>query len=212
MKAILVPVKLFAKSKMRLAPVYSADARTAFAEALCVDFFRMLAEVKMAARIFVASQEPSALERAQANGWEIIPETEQVSESQSVDAASRICAGRGVGALLRLPIDIPMATAEDIDAILAEIEEAPSAVLVPSRDGTGTNALLRSAPCLFPSHFGPNSFALHLEEARRAGARVKVLHNPRIALDIDEAEDLRALGPDARPGTLLAAWLKTYAN
>lgn len=207
MKAILIPVKTFRDSKTRLAPHFSADARAALADALCEDFFRVVAQVADSTRVFVASREPAALERARANGWETIVEPEQISESRSVDAASLWCEATGVRALLRLPMDLPLVTPEDIDAILAAADEAPSTILVPSRDGTGTNALLRSAPTLYPSHFGPNSFARHRQEAEHCGARVKVLRNPRIALDIDELDDLRAVAGQARPDSAFARWL-----
>jgi len=212
MKAILIPVKRFADSKKRLATHFSQVARAALAEALCRDFFGVIAEVLLAERVYVVSQEPLALGWARERGWQTISETEQISESHSVDGASRICANEGVTALLRIPIDIPLATAGDIDAILAAAEPAPSAVIVPSRDGTGTNALLRSPPCLFPSHFGPNSFLQHLAEAERCGARVNVLHNPRIALDVDEPGDFAALGNGFRADSAIGRWFELHGS
>jgi 2-phospho-L-lactate/phosphoenolpyruvate guanylyltransferase len=77
---------------------------------------------------------------------------------------------------------------------------------VPSRDGTGTNALLRSPPDLFPSHFGPGSFAKHLQEARRRSARFRIVKNPRIAVDIDELDDLNAIAAGLKPGSATARW------
>src|SRR5208282_5943785 len=111
----------------------------------------------------------------------------------SVDAASRICSARGVTALLRLPIDIPLVRSEDIEAVLAACPALPGAVLVPSRTADGTNALLRTPPDLFPSHFGPESLRKHLDEARACGARIELLRNPQIELDVDDEDDLRAL-------------------
>jgi 2-phospho-L-lactate guanylyltransferase len=210
MKAILIPVKLFRDSKKRLGPHFSPDARSTLAAALCEDFFGTIAHVRSADRVFVVSQEPRALEWARANGWEAIVEREQISESHSVDAASRFCAEAGVRVLLRIPIDLPLARAEDIDAVFAATEDAPCVVVVPSRDGTGTNAILRSPPTLFPSHFGPNSFAAHLAEVERCRARVKILRNPRIGLDIDELEDLRALAGRAPPDSALARWVAEH--
>ena len=207
MKAILIPVKNFRDSKQRLAARFSSEERAGLAESLCEDFFRTIAQVRGATRVFVVSEEPVALAWARENGWETIAESGQISESHSVDAASHYCTRKGVGALLRLPIDIPLATPGDIESILAQTESPPSAILVPSRDGTGTNALLRSPPTLFPSHFGPNSFALHLKEAEGCGARVTSLRNPRIELDIDEWDDLRALGPRVHAESALARWL-----
>ncbi|HEY4265747.1 MAG TPA: 2-phospho-L-lactate guanylyltransferase [Micropepsaceae bacterium] len=203
-------MKSFAQSKTRLAAHFSPQARAALAAALCADFFAMIAGVARANRVFVVSREPQALERARALGWETIVETEQISESHSVDAASRICAAQGVSALLRIPMDLPLVTAADIDEILAEAANAPSCVIVPSFDGTGTNALLRSPPSLFASHFGPDSFARHLEEAERCGARVKILHNAHIARDVDEWDDLRALLGHTRASSETARWISQH--
>lgn len=210
MKALLIPVKTFRRSKQRLAPHYSEEARAALAETLCRDFFGIVRGVRKAERIFLVSAEPVALDLARANDWEPIAETGQTSESQSVDAASRICAASGVSALLRIPMDLPLARAEDIDAILDAAQPAPSCVIVPSRDGTGTNALLRSPPDRFPSHFGPESFALHLAEAKRVDTCVTVIENPRIAQDLDDVEDLRAIARQIAPDTALARWLAAY--
>jgi 2-phospho-L-lactate guanylyltransferase len=74
----------------------------------------------------------------------------------------------------------------------------PGALLVPSREGTGTNAIIRTPANLFPSRFGPNSLALHTKEAARAGVECVVVRNERIALDVDEPADLRLLIEAAR--------------
>ncbi|MGH9734100.1 MAG: 2-phospho-L-lactate guanylyltransferase [Candidatus Acidiferrales bacterium] len=189
MKAILIPVKRFCESKKRLGSHLSQSNRATLAEAMLCDFFQVVANVKEVTRIFVVSNERIALEKARAMGWTTLIEREQRSESDSVDAASRYCAARGVKALLRLPIDIPLAQAQDIDAIFAHMGTPPSAVIVPSRDGMGTNALLRQPPTAFPSRFGPNSFEKHLAEAQQRSVHVHVLRNTRIELDVDEMED-----------------------
>ena len=212
MKAILIPVKTFTDSKKRLADHYSAADRAALASALCEDFFRTIAQVKGIDRVFVVSQEPRALAWARDKGWETIVETAQISESHSVDAASHHCAGQGVQALLRLPIDIPLVLPSDIEALFANMRDAPATVIVPSRDGTGTNALLRSPPTLFRSHFGPGSFALHLDEAKRCGALLHVMRNPRIELDVDEIDDLRAAAGMVRPDSATSEWLAAHST
>ena len=206
MRAILIPVKQFAEAKKRLAPHFSSAERAALAEAMCEDFFEVVAAVHSAERVFVVSKEPRALARAQRRGWETIREYEQISESDSVDAASQYCVAQGVNALLRLPIDLPLVEPQDIEAVFEAVTPSPAAVLVPSRDGTGTNALLRTPPGLFPSRFGPNSFALHLAEAERCGAGARVLRNVRLELDIDELEDLRQLSTRLVPGSAIARW------
>ncbi|MGH9865045.1 MAG: 2-phospho-L-lactate guanylyltransferase [Candidatus Acidiferrales bacterium] len=212
MNAILIPVKEFHEAKKRLAPHFPSADRAALAQAMCEDFFQVIAATRCVERVFVVSNEPAALSRARKLGWETIPEAQQISESNSVDAASQYCAAQGVKALLRLPIDIPLAETRDIEAIFEKLDASPAVVLVPSRDGSGTNALLRMPPELFPSHFGPNSFALHLAEAERCGARTCVLRNARLELDIDELEDLRSVSMLLRPGSATAHWLAGHGQ
>jgi 2-phospho-L-lactate guanylyltransferase len=128
--------------------------------------------------------------RVEKLGWRIFWEEEQISESASVDAASKRLASEGVDAVLRLPADLPLVQPGDVESLLSLSIAAPCAVLAPSWDRKGTNALLRRPPALFPSRFGPNSFALHLEEAAATGAQIKVVENPRLALDLDDASDM----------------------
>ena len=105
------------------------------------------------------------------------------------------------------PLIFPWCNPADIEAVLETLGPAPTVILVPSSDGTGTNAILRSPPALFPSHFGPNSFVRHLAEAEACGVRAHVFRNPRLELDIDEWDDLQKLAPLVRPGSATARWL-----
>src|SRR5260370_41240074 len=137
----------------------------------------------------------------------MLREESQIWESVCVDWAWRICAERKVAGLLCLPIDLPVMRASDIDELLAVDCAAPAVVMVPSRDGTGTNAILRMPPALFPSHFGEGSFAKHRAEAERAGARVIILRNARLEMDVDDEADLRALLQHDLSGTQTGQWL-----
>jgi 2-phospho-L-lactate guanylyltransferase len=84
---------------------------------------------------------------------------------------------------------------------------------VPSRDGTGTNALLRTPPELFPSRFGAESCAKHLAEARARGAEIRVFRNARIELDIDEVEDLRYFFSTNGDGAIhTRSWLAEHSD
>jgi 2-phospho-L-lactate guanylyltransferase len=203
MKALLIPVKDLRNAKQRLAPWLTQCDRTELASAMLDDFCVAAIRARGMDRIFLVSNYEPAIERALQYGWEVIRETEQRGESASVDAASRICADKGVTSLARVPIDLPLVTPEDITSIFAVIQRSPSAVIVPSRCETGTNALLRTPPTLFPSHFGPNSFPKHLAEAKKCGAECVVLRNERLELDMDDWDDLRTLARrmDVAPAT-----------
>lgn len=207
MRALILPIKDLKHAKQRLAGVLAPEERMAFMRAMMEDTFAAVRGVRRAERVFVVTNYAPAMRAAEEAEWEILREEGQVSESASVDAASRICAARGVTALLRLPLDLPLVRAKDIDELLELDLSAPAAVLVASRDGTGTNALLRSPPSLFPSHFGEGSFARHRAEAERAGARVILRRNPRLEMDVDDGGDLRALVQHDLSGTVTGRWL-----
>ena len=212
MRAVIIPVKEFARAKQRLTDNLSAEARVALADALWQDFFEVISASACVDRVFVVSFEPCVLERARSLGWEAIPETHQISESDSVDFASRWCEERGIAALLRLPVDLPLIEPRDIEAIFEQATAAPSAVIVPSRDGQGTNALLRTPPTIFPSRFGPGSFEKHLAEAARVQACLTVMRNARIELDIDDAADIALLNGAEVRGARTRNWLATHAR
>jgi 2-phospho-L-lactate guanylyltransferase (CobY/MobA/RfbA family) len=95
--------------------------------------------------------------------------------------------------VMRLPADLPLIEARDVDELISTELRAPAALLVPSHEGTGTNTIIRMPPDLFPSRFGPNSLRLHKQEAARVGVVCLVVSNERIALDIDEPSDLKVL-------------------
>jgi 2-phospho-L-lactate/phosphoenolpyruvate guanylyltransferase len=208
MRALLLPIKDLRQAKQRLAPLLNTEERFALAQAMLADTIRAVRGVRRAEKIFVVTNYSPAMQAAEANGWELLREERQISESVSVDAASRHCAERGVTSLLRLPLDVPLVQASDIDALLAVECAAPAVVIVPSRDGTGTNAILRTPPALFPSHFGSGSFAKHCGEAERAGAQIVVRRNACLEMDVDDEADLRALVRWDLRGTETGAWLE----
>ena len=190
--ALLIPIKEPARVKTRLAGLLTLEERQRLVWAMFEDVCSAAAAARRPDAVFLVTSYERAIERARQLGVDAIAETGQESESASVDYASRLLGERGFDAVLRLPADVPLVRAADIDQLLAVDLAAPGALLVPSREGTGTNALLRTPPALFPSRFGPNSLALHREEAARAGIEVLLVENRRIALDIDDPHDVEA--------------------
>jgi len=207
MRALLLPVKDLNNAKKRLMGVLTPEERFGLAEAMLKDTIRAVQGVKRAEKIFVVTNYKPAMCLAEDRGWEILQEGQQISESDSVDAASRVCELRGVTALLRVPLDVPLVQASDIDELLAVECEEPALVIVPSRDGLGTNAILRMPPALFPSHFGMGSFAKHVGEAERIGARVILRRSSRLEMDVDDEADLRVLLKNDLTGTETGRWL-----
>jgi 2-phospho-L-lactate/phosphoenolpyruvate guanylyltransferase len=190
MRYILIPVKDLSLAKQRLAGLMAQEERIRLAWTLLETTLAAASRVKTADRIAVVTIYPPAIALAEKYGMEVFIETDQISESISVDLGSREAKRRGASAVLRLPIDLPLIMTTDIEKILEYDTSGELVVLVPSRHGTGTNAILRRPPDLFPSHFGPGSLAKHLTEAERTKANCKIVEMPRIALDIDDPEDV----------------------
>lgn len=194
MTVVLLPVKDPERAKQRLAGLLSPGERTRLAWAMLEDVGAAVRGCRYAERVAVVARDPEVAAYAAGNGWEVIRESEQVSESRSVDRASKLLVEQGAEAVLRLPVDIPLVQSCDLDALLDPSARGPASVLVPSQDGLGTNALLRSPPLVFPSRFGPGSLQAHLREARLRGLQVEVRKMSRLALDLDLASDLVRFG------------------
>jgi 2-phospho-L-lactate guanylyltransferase len=188
---ILVPVKEQSKAKARMAPLLTAEERAQIAWAMFEDVAQTLAALAPPARIVLITDSMPAADTARRMNWRVLWETEQISESASVDAASAFLAQEGVEAVLRVPADLPLLRPEDIREIMEPAPGPNSATLVPSWDRLGTNAVLRAPPLLFPSRFGHNSLVLHTQEAMRARASLRIVENSRIALDVDDASDIQ---------------------
>src|SRR5262245_30215229 len=193
MRYILIPVKDLSLAKKRLSPLLTQEERMWLAAAMLEMTFAATTTVQTIDRIAVVTNYLPAMALAEKYGMEVIEESKQTSESVSVDYGSLELKKLGATAVLRLPIDLPLMTAGDIETVLNCDKGTHSVVIVPSRDGTGTNAILRRPPDLISSHFGPGSLAKHMAEVERVKTACTLLDLPRIALDIDEPEDLVVL-------------------
>lgn len=186
---VLVPVKKLSRAKNRLSALLCLKERAGLVSAMFLDVAAALDGSGCRVAVLTAADDIARL--ASRRGWRLLWENTQISESASVDAASRQLASEGVKSVLRIPADLPLLKAEDITELIELPCARPCAVLSPSWDFRGTNAILRSPPDLFASRFGPDSLRLHIEETLRKGAHCAVLQNTRIGFDLDEPADIR---------------------
>lgn len=192
----LIPVKGFEGAKQRLSSRLSGPERSELMKAMVHD---VLVEVTRAAgihRTYVVTGSPEVVDWVSALSVEVIREREETGETDAVHFALDVMKAAGMDAALVVPGDIPLLRAGDVEAVLQAAPAgsgAPFAVMVPSHDRMGTNALLLAPPDVLRLRFGHDSFRYHLDEAGARGASVKVLENSRIALDIDEPADLEQL-------------------
>ncbi|HLE24558.1 MAG TPA: 2-phospho-L-lactate guanylyltransferase [Thermodesulfobacteriota bacterium] len=190
MRFALIPVKDLSKAKERLYPILSQSERTDLAYAMLEDVLIALRGSRLLDRILVVTLDENAIKLAVSLDLEVIKETKQNGESESVDLASTICKEMGAESVLVIPGDAPLITPEDVDFILEKEKPYHSVILVPARDELGTNAILRKPPDVIPSRFGYDSFNKHIEEARKRNIPYEIHKLPRVALDLDEPEDL----------------------
>ena len=202
MKVVLLPLKQPTGANQRLAGFLTGEQRQRLFWAMLEDVTVGLVGATVPDRIVVVTCSDRVRRHARARNWDVLVESDPISESTSVDEASRRLSGQGVTSVLRIPGDVPLLRSQDVDALLSRDQSSGSCVLVPSRDGTGTNAILRTPPDVFPSRFGPDSLRLHRLEAECRGIGVEIVEHPRLALDVDTPGDIdRFLEASGGPNT-----------
>src|SRR6266852_2106733 len=120
MRALLFPVKDLSNEKKRLMVVLTPQERFALAGAMLADTLRALRGVRGAEKIFVVTNYGPMIQLAEENLWKMLRGERQISESHSVDAASKMCDRRGITELLRLPLDRRIIKSSEIDELPGE--------------------------------------------------------------------------------------------
>jgi 2-phospho-L-lactate guanylyltransferase len=213
--AALMPVKGFRNAKQRLSPLLTGAARELLAETMFRDVLRQVQIARGLVGTFVVTGDEKVAAIASAAGAEIIGEAEENGETAAVDFARLELKSAGFEAVLIIPGDMPLVRAADIEQVLAQVPEgatAPFALLVPSHDRLGTNALLLAPPDVIKLRFGYDSFTFHMSQVMAQGLPSRYIENEHIALDIDDPMDLDRLlsceiddGESARVARLLLA-------
>ena len=200
----LLPVKGFHNAKQRLSPLLSTAARELLAETMFRDVLR---EVRMARGLVgtcVVTGDDKVASIAAAGGASVIRESAESGETNAVDFARYQLKSLGCEAVLILPGDMPLLRAADVEQLLAQVapnQVSPFALLVPSHDRLGTNALLLAPPDAIQLRFGYDSFTFHCAQVIALGVPLCCLENEHFALDIDEPRDLeRFLAYDLSDG------------
>jgi 2-phospho-L-lactate guanylyltransferase len=190
--AAILPIKSFAQAKQRLRFELPEHDRRALVEAMFSDALVALGRVPSLERVIVVSGDRVAQRIAGGYGASVVEDDER---------GHNTAAARGVGVLLEagierallVPGDCPLLSPADINALLAHEVPARSALIVPDRHGTGTNALLLTPPDVLASSFGPDSRRRHLADAQATGVPAEVVELDSLALDIDTPDDLETL-------------------
>lgn len=181
---IIVPMRPLAEAKSRLGAALAPQARAALALGM---FRHVLDTAQRFAPTHVISRDPALLALAaqplREVGRGLNPALEQ--------AAAQL---GGPEPILALSADLPLLSADDLQAMLGLLGEA-DVVAAPDRAGTGTNALLLTRPGRIAYAFGEGSLAAHRAAAAANGLRFALCERAGLATDIDRPEDLALLPP-----------------
>src|SRR6266568_3196323 len=149
---------------------------------------QVLRDSNVLEQIAVVSPDQRVLRQAQAWGAQAVVE-EMPGHNAALHAAALKELAAGTTTLLTIAADLPLLHPSDIRMLVAQSAQYP-VVLAPSRDGTGTNAILVRPPLAVPYVFGPGSLQNYVEAARQRHLSYSMYHSTGLALDIDTIDDL----------------------
>ena len=189
---IVIPVKPFAFAKQRLARTLSEEERAELVRVMLRDLLKTCLTAHGVAGVVLVGDPRLLAPFAHSPRVEVLVEEDR-GLSRAVAQVGAHLAARGETSMLMLPGDVPLATVEEIELLIAGHPGRPAVSIVPDREGFGTNALALAPTTGMPFLFGRESFAAHRTAAEALGWEVRVCDLPGISFDIDTPEDLRDL-------------------
>jgi 2-phospho-L-lactate/phosphoenolpyruvate guanylyltransferase len=184
--ALLVPVKAFARAKVRLAPALDPVARAELARKMAGVVLDAAGGLPAA----VVCDDADVRAWAEARGTRVVW-TPGLGLDGAVQAGVARLASEGVRQVIVAHADLPLATD------LAWIADFAGVTLVPDRHLDGTNVACIPASAGFVFSYGPGSFGRHRAEASRLGLLTRLVADHRLGWDVDLPADLQL--PVGRP-------------
>ncbi|MGH9056042.1 MAG: 2-phospho-L-lactate guanylyltransferase [Acidimicrobiales bacterium] len=179
--AVLVPVKAFARAKVRLAPALSPADRARLARSMATRVVESAAGIPVS----VVCDDLEVAAWARDLGASVIWEP-----GRGLNPAVQ----EGVAHLRRAGVEIVVVAAGDLPLAndLRWVARFHGVTIVPDRRRDGTNVIGLPCSAGFEFAYGPGSFARHLDAAKRTGLPLRVVHHSPLAWDVDVPDDLLA--------------------
>lgn len=193
MLAAVIFLQRLADAKSRLKAILSPLERAAFAQDMLLQVIDAARGASGVDEVVLVTPEPEIAAILGRRDVRLIHETQPEGLNAAALYAAAELAEAGRSRALFLPADLPRIRSADIDAVIEAQARSAADVIVPSADGSGTNALIVELPPRFPLAFGPDSFNRHLANAALWNRRLVVHRCANIGVDIDRPEDLRHL-------------------
>jgi 2-phospho-L-lactate/phosphoenolpyruvate guanylyltransferase len=206
----IVPVKGLSVANGRLDGVLSEDERRQLAEALFLDLIVKLPRSRCIDDVLVVTSDEGIARQVRWFGHKALLQKSDDGHSEAAAAGARAAMAEGTQRVAMLPVDCPMLDTDELDAHLGRSHR--TALIVPDRHGSGTNALMLNPPDLFLPAFGPDSCARHVSRARATGQSFALEAVESLATDLDTPEDFTLLrdqlllDPQPAPRTAKVLW------
>ena len=189
----IVPVKPLWLGKSRLSGVLSDDERAVLNRMFLEQTLDILRAIPSVTQTLVVSRDPAALAIAREFGARTVLEDGTPNLNSALNRATMLAKNHAPRGVLVLPADLPLLTQDDLLEFFDHVCEPPCMVITPDRHELGTNALLMAPGGLIPYDFGLGSFTRHCESAKSLGAKLTIVRNKHIELDLDTPDDLALL-------------------
>lgn len=186
----LVLMKSLREAKSRLAGVMSPAQRRRLSSLMLRQVLRAVERAGVQGRVLISSDR-SLGRIAASHGFRLLLENGGGGFSRALEFALAKGVAEGYEDLLILPGDLPLLGSSQLAGALALRRSLGLPLLSPSLRFDGTNLMLVGQEELPPLHYERDSFLGHVREFCAQGRGCCVLYDIRLALDIDEAEDLR---------------------
>jgi 2-phospho-L-lactate/phosphoenolpyruvate guanylyltransferase len=206
----IVPVKGVGAANGRLSDLLTEDERARLAEALFLDLIVKLPRSRRIDDVLVVTADPPIARQAGWFGHKVLVQERDEGHSEAALAGAQAAMADGAQRVAMLPVDCPMLDTDELDAHLGRSPR--TALIVPDRHGTGTNALMLNPPDLFQPAFGPDSCARHVSRARATGQSFALERVESLETDLDTPEDFTLLrdslllDPQPAPRTAKVLW------
>jgi 2-phospho-L-lactate/phosphoenolpyruvate guanylyltransferase len=185
----IIPVKPLNRAKSRLARALKAPTRAALVRSIFSRTLDVITQVERIDGVIVVSRDLTIQELARQRSAIALAEAES-GLNPAITQAAQWAAHHHARSVIVIPVDLPLITAADLDAVIDRAVEERCIVIAPDRHEDGTNVLLVCPPDAIQFAYGASSFNVHRAQAIERGLIVHEYRSLTAAFDIDVPDDL----------------------
>ena len=153
------------------------------------EVLKTISNCKLVNGIVIVSKDETAIKIGrQFNAIEIFDDESGVNNA--INLADEYLSDKKFDCSVIFPQDIPIMTSFDIDTLLGFSRSTDSAIIVPSRQFNGTNALVRRPASLMQTRYDMGSYTHQMDAASTKTKNISIALIRRMMLDIDDEHDL----------------------